>query len=98
MRLAAGMRVRVTRDTYYCAPIPAGLTGHVVSVSSIPHATSNGGGFDVEVILENDPHADQRRQQRRAFLDDLGIDLAGEYATRTLDHAKIRSTHLEVQA
>ena len=47
---ATGDLVRLKRDkNFYADVIPAGSTGIVMDANTFPHATANGGGFDVRV-------------------------------------------------
>ena len=50
--LRPGDRVRVRHDTYYDGAISAGRRGFVQSVSSMSHATANGGGYDATIELD----------------------------------------------
>jgi hypothetical protein len=90
MGFKAGDRVRVAADTNYYVPV-GGSTGIVVRVSTVAHATANGGGFDVEVKFDRAPRGMNAR--RADALRALGI--GEDYIRRTRDSATIRSTRLE---
>lgn len=89
-----GQRVRVVTPTHSYAPIQAGMTGRVVRSSPVAHASMNGGGYDIEVILDHDPDFYERAAKHAGAMRRLG--LSEDYVEQTQHWARIRSTHLEV--
>lgn len=83
-KTSPGTRVRVIADCANYRPIAAGTIGIIRYVSSVSHATFNGGGFDVSVYFEG------QRWPRWSGDPEIGTIEDGS------DTALIRSTNLEI--
>ena len=94
MNFKPGDRVRTTRDVAYYLPIPAGSTGTVVRASTNSHATANGGGYDIDLLLDSDAQDAERAVLSGAAMRKLHID--EPYIQAHRHEVRVRSTALEL--